>query len=90
MTARAHRIEVDRCGDCPFLRSDSTLECIPPVHLWSCAHPIAPPPTPGPVGPQHLTLAPSIRVPGDEPPAWCPLRGSVTMVAGPRVDGGAS
>lgn len=76
MTARAHRIEVDRCEGCPFVGFVD--------EDWiRCRHPLAPQGSDD-EGPR----APEFSLP-TAPPAWCPLRGSVTMVAGPKVDGGA-
>lgn len=62
---RAHRIEVDRCGRCPFFRGhQGDAKCLHPRSRYI-----------------HFSL---IRADTLNPPAWCPLRGSVTMIAGPR------
>lgn len=72
---RSHRIEVDKCGECPF------LELLPasPRRWYACKHPSAEPEEPGMTG---------VGEPDDnpaeiEPAQWCPLRGSVTMITGP-------
>lgn len=62
-----HRIEVDSCGGCPF------NHWIP--HQDFCAHPAVK--TSGGAS----KMLPQRRL--DPPPEWCPLRGAVTIIAGP-------
>lgn len=61
---RAHRIEVDHCGECPFIRDQKTRP-----NRARCAHP---------------AKRSEVLIVRNPPPAWCPLRGAVTMIAGPR------
>lgn len=86
---RAHRIEVDRCQDCPFARkalrpfvkswgTDVTaLHAAGQLVAIRCKHPSA-------------GWARFVEIDAKEPPAWCPLRNAVTMIAGPSSLGGGS
>jgi hypothetical protein len=65
--ASACRIEVKRCGECPFVDEIYSE--------WTCEHPAA--------RARGSRLVSYGDRPG-APPSWCPLRGAVTLVAGPR------
>lgn len=67
---RAHRIEVDLCYKYPFRKGN--------VPAAFCCHPFALVPVAG-APPRPRLLISQIH-----PPDWCPLRGAVTMIAGPR------
>jgi len=67
---RAHRVEVDTCDQCPWGRGQQF-----------CQHP-------SPTVPKGVCdpRGGPFTVPYPEPaPKWCPLRGAVTLVAGPRI-----
>lgn len=76
---RAHRIEVDCCAACPF--AEWWIVRLRPGQIGDdrerlrCEHP--------------LTIAKPAAMPyvneAGPPPEWCPLRGALTLVAGPRT-----
>ena len=74
MGERAHRIQVDLCSRCPFL--GTTLGYTNDAD--GCDHPLADGRAIVP-GRQLIGLKPA------PPPDWCPLRGGVTLVAGPSM-----
>ena len=68
---RAIRIDVDSCGDCPFYRNDTE-------YGHSCAsdgH--------GDGKSRDMTLEEATDY---EPPEWCPIRGIVVLIGGPRAE----
>ena len=69
---RAHRIEVDSCGECPFSHRHRDTKADP----LECWHP-------------YRDHAPDFRLhrAHGQPPASCPLRGAVTMIAVPKMEG---
>lgn len=62
----AHRIEVDSCRGCPFIR------------VRACFHPAIASDDYG------RCVGGIVNTPPKEPPDWCPLRGAVTLIAGPK------
>lgn len=61
---RAHRIDVERCYDCPFW---DRIDAMPAI--GGCEHP-------------SYGVARPVKL-EQPPPEWCPLRGALTIVAGP-------
>lgn len=70
---RAHRIEVDRCFDCPFANGVSS----------SCVHPAVTERTVGRALSDSFSDASLFGHYNTGTPDWCPLRDAVTMIAGP-------
>lgn len=70
---RAHRIEVDRCWSCPFANGVSS----------SCVHPAVTERTAGRALSDSFSEASLFGHYNTGTPTWCPLRGAVTMIAGP-------
>lgn len=67
---RAERIEIDNCGQCPWLRGADH------DYGWSCAsdgH--------GDGKPRDMTLE---EATDNAAPEWCPIRGMVVIIGGPK------
>lgn len=79
MSKRGYRIHVERCGDCPF--AYTTAEDHPT--MW-CEHPASGSHVVG-SGWLDTETCPTVTDDGSMPD-WCPLRGAVTMIAGPKTE----
>ncbi len=86
MSAAGFVIEVERCADCPFIKR-LRMSMRSTHKWWGCGHPNAEgsdPKESARMGEAAYTGLGRNEPPEKPPPDWCPLRGSVTAIRGPK------